>query len=77
MSADAGLIELAADKLINMFLEAAKFSLEARKTQEKKDTNKAYKHKKIWEKWFDEDCRNHKNVSRRLAILKHQRLDDQ
>ena len=28
------------------------------------------------EKWFDEDCRNQKNITRRLAILKHQQPDD-
>ena len=74
---DAGLVEPASDKLVNMFLEAAKLSLEVRKTPKKNDTNKTFKHKKKWKKWFDEDCRNQKNITRRLAILKHQRPDDQ
>ena len=74
---DAGLVEPASDKLVSMFLEAAKLSLEVRKTQRTNDTSSAFKHKKKWKKWFDQDCKNQKNITRRLAILKHQRPDDQ
>ena len=72
---DAGLVELASEKLVSMYIEAANLSLEVKKNQKRKENN-TYKHKKKWKKWFDEDCRNQKNITRRLAILKHQQPDD-
>ena len=72
---DAGLVELASEKLVSMYIEAANLSLEVKKSQKRKENN-TYKHKKKWKKWFDEDCRNQKNITRRLAILKHQQPDD-
>ena len=72
---DAGLVELASDKIIAMYIEAAKLSLET-KTTKKQDNYGKFKHKKKWKKWFDHDCREQKKVTRRLAILKHQQPTD-
>ena len=69
---DAGLVEPASDKIINMYLEAAKLSLEVKKSPKTSSHSNAFKHKKKWKKWFDTDCKNHKNITRRLAIMKHQ-----
>ena len=60
-----------------MFIEAAKLSLEVKKPRKKVDHRNPYKHKRKWKKWFDEDCRNQKNITRRLAIKKHQKPNDQ
>ena len=70
---EAGLVELASDKIISMYIEAAKLSLET-KTAKKHNNiaNTKFKHRKKWKKWFDVDCREQKNITRRLAILKHQ-----
>jgi hypothetical protein len=68
---EAGLVELASDKLISMYIETAKLSLET-KAAKKPSTDTRFKHKKKWKKWFDIDCREQKKVTRRLAILKHQ-----
>ena len=69
---DAGLIEPASDKIVNMYLEAAKISLETKKNPKKIINSNAFKHKKKWKKWLDLDCKKQKNITRRLAILKHQ-----
>ena len=74
---DAGLVELASEKLILMYTEAANISLEVKKNQQRKENkNNSYKHKKKWKKWFDQDCRSQKNITRRLAITKHQEPDN-
>ena len=57
---DAGLVESASEKIINMYLEAAKLSLEVKKSPRKNRNSNAFKHKKKWKKWFDQDCRNQK-----------------
>ena len=44
---DAGLVELASDKIIAMYIEAAKLSLET-KTTKKQDNYGKFKHKKKW-----------------------------
>ena len=72
---EAGLIEPASEKLIAMYLEAAKLSLDSKRNK-KKTSETAYKHKKKWKKWFDNDCREQKNKTRRLAILKHKHPQD-
>ena len=72
---DAGLVEQASEKLIAMYIETAKLSLET-KPKKKKTYNSAFKHKKKWKKWFDEECRLQKNITRRLAIMKHKHPDD-
>ena len=69
---DAGLVEPASDKIIHMYLEAAKLSLEVKKNPKTISNPSAFKHKKKWKKWFDVDCKNQKNITRKLAILKHQ-----
>ena len=71
---EAGLIELASEKLIAMYQEAAKLSLDCKKP--KKISETAFKHKKKWKKWFDTSCREQKNITRRLAILKHKHPQD-
>ena len=58
-----------------MYLEAAKLSLDSKRNK-KKTSETAYKHKKKWKKWFDNDCREQKNTTRRLAILKHKHPQD-
>ena len=73
---DAGLVELASNKLISMYIEAANISLEKKNNPKRKENNPAYKHKKKWKKWFDEECKIQKNITRKLAILKHQQPDN-
>ena len=73
---DAGLVELASNKLISMYIEAANLSLENKNNPKRKGNSTAFKHKKKWKKWFDEECKNQKNITRKLAILKHQQRDN-
>ena len=71
---DAGLVEPAAKKMSDMFIEAANQSLKVeKKTLIRSDK---YKHKKKWKKWFDQECHEQKNVTRKLAIEKHQHPED-
>ncbi len=71
---EAGLIEPAASKIEEMFVEAANQSLETKTNKTK--TSDQFKHKKKWKKWFDHECREQKNKTRRLAIQKHQHSED-
>ena len=58
-----------------MFIKAADISLEVKKTPSKK-VNTAFKHKRKWKKWFDQECKEQKDITRRLAILKHKHPED-
>ena len=73
---DAGLVEPASDKLISIYIEAAKLSLEVKKVHKKTEGKNNFKHKKKWKKWFDQECRDQKNITRKLAIHKHQHPED-
>ena len=59
-----------------MFVKAADISLEVKKARKIEETNKPYKHKRKWKKWFDMECRTQKDITRRLGILKHQNPSD-
>ena len=72
----AGLVEQASGKLVSMFVKAADISLEVKKARKIEETNKPYKHKRKWKKWFDMECRAQKDITRRLGILKHQNPSD-
>lgn len=70
LNMEAGLIDPAAKKLAEVYTIAADAALETKK--KKKIANHQFKHKKKPRKWYDDECRNLKNISRKLAILKQQ-----
>ena len=72
---EAGLVEPAAKKLSEIYNTAADAALDIK--EKKNIVNNQFKHKKKPKKWYDNECRNLKNISRRLAILKQQEPTNQ
>ena len=68
---DAGLVELASNKIDEIFNSAAELALDSHQLSEKNKIAHPYKHKKKRKKWFDTDCRTQKDITRKLAISKH------
>ena len=71
---DAGLVGPATKKLNELFTKAADATLKTKATR--KTTPCKFKHKAKPKKWFDEECRLHRNKSRKLAIQKQQNPND-
>ena len=71
---DAGLVEQASNKLTELYTKAADIVLRVKKPR--RPDKHPYKHKQKPKKWFDAECRNLKNICRRLAITKRQNPTD-
>ena len=67
---DAGLIELAAKKINEIYFQTAEQTLNIKIPKEKENRH-PFKHKNKPKKWYDWECRKQKEITRRLAISKH------
>ena len=72
---DAGLIESSSKKIQEVFTEAAKTSLEPKKRKINSKSH-PFKHKIKRKKWFDQECSNQRDLTRKLAIYKHNNPDN-
>ncbi len=71
LNMEHGLVDQAAKKLEEVYTIAADASLD-RKTKKSNKSKHPFQHKQKPKKWYDNECRNLKDHSRKLAILKQQ-----
>ena len=71
---DAGLVSQASNKLTELYTKAADCALRVKAP--KRLEKHPYKHKQKPKKWYDNECRNTKNICRKLAIKKRQNPTD-
>ena len=66
---DAGLTDLAAQKINEIYFQAADLTLNTKLPKEDKNKH-PFKHKNKPKKWYDSECRKQKDITRKLAISK-------